>query len=159
MDRRRYSKLQLILLKLLSERPMHGYALMREVEELLGSRPSPGTIYPLLREMLREGLVEVRVSGVSGRIVKTYYITEKGRQYLASRSGELEELLLFVEGVRLARTSGGPSLEEVVGSIVRLVRLLPRLPEEGRLRILDFLARVVREAERLMEEVEQLAGI
>jgi len=156
VGRRGYSKLQLIILKLLSERPMHGYAIMREIEELLGSRPSPGTIYPLLREMLREGLVEVRVSGVKGRLVKTYYITERGRQYLSSRREELEEIIVFFEGVRIVRKYGS-SLENVFESIARLVRLLPRLPEEGRVRILEFLDRIAREAEMLLEEVESLA--
>jgi DNA-binding PadR family transcriptional regulator len=150
-----FSKLRLLLLKILSEKPLHGYALMKEVEELLGARPSPGSIYPLLREMLREGLVEVRVTGSRGRIVKTYYITEKGRQYLESRRGELEEIVLFVEGVRIARSYGG-ELEEAVAALARLVRLLPRLPEGERVRIVEFLRSVAREAERLLEEYEEL---
>jgi DNA-binding PadR family transcriptional regulator len=155
MGGRGFSRLRLLLLKILSEKPLHGYALIKEVEELLGSRPSPGSIYPLLREMLREGLVEVRVTGSRGRIVKTYYITEKGRQYLASRREDLEELMVFVEGVRIVRRYGA-GFEDVIAALARLVRLLPRLPEEERGRVIEFLRSIAREAERLIEEYEGL---
>ena len=49
-----------LALALLSKKPMSGMELIREIEELsMGAwRPSPGTIYPLLRRLEGEGLVE-----------------------------------------------------------------------------------------------------
>ena len=45
---------------MLSDKPMHGYDLIRELEERSGGawRPSPGSIYPTLQLIEDEGLVE-----------------------------------------------------------------------------------------------------
>src|SRR5437763_6693299 len=42
--------LRLVILKLISEKPAHGYELIKQVEERLGGAysPSPGVIYPTL---------------------------------------------------------------------------------------------------------------
>lgn len=86
----RHGRLRLYLLKLLDEAPRHGY----EVISLLRDRflgvysPSPGTIYPRLARLEEEGLVTRDEAG--GR--KVYRITEKGRQELRDRIGDLLEL-------------------------------------------------------------------
>lgn len=65
------------VLALLAETPMHGYQIIREIEERsAGSwKPSPGSVYPTLQLLADEGLVEVEES--NGR--KTYSLTEAGR--------------------------------------------------------------------------------
>ena len=47
------------ILRLLAERPMHGYELIGELEERTGGRwrPSPGSVYPTLAQLEDEGLV------------------------------------------------------------------------------------------------------
>ncbi|WP_428726410.1 PadR family transcriptional regulator [Thermogladius sp.] len=74
--------LRVIVLKSLSEQPLHGYALMNKVEESYGFKPSPGAIYPLLRRMILEGLVTVEERRVGDRVVKVYSVTDKGVSYL-----------------------------------------------------------------------------
>jgi len=51
--------IELAILGLLKERPMHGYQLQRELSEQLGGlwRVSYGSLYPSLRRLEREGAI------------------------------------------------------------------------------------------------------
>ena len=73
--------LELAILGLLKERPMHGYQLSRELSEQLGGlrRVSYGSLYPTLRRLERDGAVEATGPGASGGRRKTVYrITPEG---------------------------------------------------------------------------------
>jgi len=65
------------VLALLLEQPMHGYQIIREIEERSGGswKPSPGSVYPTLQLLTDEGLVQAEES--AGR--KTYALTDEGR--------------------------------------------------------------------------------
>ncbi len=65
------------VLALLAEKPMHGYQLIREIEERSGGswKPSPGSVYPTLQLLADEGLISAEES--NGR--KTYSLTPEGR--------------------------------------------------------------------------------
>jgi DNA-binding PadR family transcriptional regulator len=91
-----HGRLRLYLLKLLEESPRHGYDVIRLLEDrFLGLyAPSPGTIYPRLQRLEAEGLVTQSQEG--GR--KVYRITDAGRQELASRREELDELEAEISG-------------------------------------------------------------
>ena len=70
------------ILRVLHDRPMHGYDIARAVERTTNGccSPTEGTIYPVLREFEEGGYVEVESEVVSGRQRKTYTMTEKGRE-------------------------------------------------------------------------------
>jgi DNA-binding PadR family transcriptional regulator len=72
-----------VLLELLQERPMHGYEMIKALEEKTGGfyTPSPGSIYPTL-QMLEDGGMVTSVE-VEGK--KVYTITDTGRAALAER--------------------------------------------------------------------------
>jgi DNA-binding PadR family transcriptional regulator len=75
--------LELAILGLLKEQPMHGYQLSRELGESLGGfwRVSYGSLYPTLRRLERDGAVEAHLdSEARGRRKTTYAITEKGEK-------------------------------------------------------------------------------
>lgn len=74
--------LKLIVLKLLSEKPRHGYEIMDEIEKKIKWRPSAGAIYPKLQELEFEGLVEVTEEKVGDKSKKVYALTEKGKSEL-----------------------------------------------------------------------------
>lgn len=65
------------VLALLAEKPMHGYQIIREIEERSGGswKPSAGSVYPTLQLLADEGLITAEES--NGR--KTYALTEEGR--------------------------------------------------------------------------------
>jgi DNA-binding PadR family transcriptional regulator len=66
------------VLALLAEQPMHGYQIIREIEERSGGswKPSPGSVYPTLQLLADESLISVEES--NGR--KIYSLTEAGRE-------------------------------------------------------------------------------
>src|SRR5271163_3127511 len=53
--------LRLVLLKLIADKPSHGYELIKAVEEAVGGAysPSPGLVYPTLTLLEEMGYVEV----------------------------------------------------------------------------------------------------
>ncbi len=75
--------LELAVLGLLKERPMHGYQLSRELGDSLGGlwRVSYGSLYPTLRRLERDAAIESEAGDVRGaRRKKVYRITPKGEQ-------------------------------------------------------------------------------
>jgi len=75
--------LELAVLGLLKERPMHGYQLSRELGDSLGGlwRVSYGSLYPTLRRLERDAAIESEAGDVRGaRRKKVYRITSKGEQ-------------------------------------------------------------------------------
>ena len=76
--------LELAILGLLKERPMHGYQLSRELSESLGGfwRVSYGSLYPTLRRLERNGEVEALPTDEAavGRRKQVYRITPEGEQ-------------------------------------------------------------------------------
>ncbi|HJU03352.1 MAG TPA: PadR family transcriptional regulator [Actinomycetes bacterium] len=123
-----HGRLRLYLLKLLEESPRHGYEVIRLLEDrFLGLyAPSPGTIYPRLARLEAEGLVTQSQEG--GR--KVYEITDAGRQELASRREELDELEAEISGSvhGLAREIR----DEVRGSVRDLKQELKQAAREMR---------------------------
>jgi DNA-binding PadR family transcriptional regulator len=77
------------LLRLIAEKPMHGYDLIRDLEERSGGmwRPSPGSIYPTLQMLEDEGLVKSEEQ--DGK--RVYTITDAGRKELDERAGRGED--------------------------------------------------------------------
>ncbi|NLT37038.1 MAG: PadR family transcriptional regulator [Methanomassiliicoccus sp.] len=73
--------LKLAILKLVSVRPMHGYALMKEIYRLSDRtwKPSPGSVYPALGELQSLGLI---IQEVDGR-KRVYRLTSAGEDVLA----------------------------------------------------------------------------
>ena len=74
-----------------SEEPVTGSFLMKELEKH-GYSISPGTIYPLLHSLEREGLLKSRWEVRNGRRVRIYEITERGLSWLEDGKKKLREL-------------------------------------------------------------------
>ena len=93
--------LKLVILRLLEEKPRHGYEIIKELEGRFGGAyaPSPGTIYPTLT--LLEDLGYARVVPEEGG-KKIYEITDEGRKHLTENSTTVNDIFdrisRFVEG-------------------------------------------------------------
>jgi DNA-binding PadR family transcriptional regulator len=86
----------------LSPKPKHGYAIMKEVQELSENRVmlSTGTLYGALKRLLDQGwIIRMEEPGVKGpgRDRKVYKLTEHGRQVLKEEIARLQTLLLVAE--------------------------------------------------------------
>jgi len=82
--------LKFVVLKLLRSRPMHGYEVMRALEEQSGGcyRASPGTVYPTLQMLEDQGYV--RVVEEEGR--RVYHITDAGRAHLDENRDVVDDI-------------------------------------------------------------------
>lgn len=74
--------IELAVLGLLKERPMHGYQLNRELSEHLGglSRVSYGSLYPSLRRLERQGAITSEPGATGARRKTVYAITAEGER-------------------------------------------------------------------------------
>ncbi len=87
-----------IILYVLSEEPLHGYAMMKRIKKLFGNSysPSPGVLYPTLQFLEEMGLIR---SFTKGRR-KIYEITESGRKLLEEHRKEVEDFLTRINSLR-----------------------------------------------------------
>ena len=87
--------LKFVILRLISKRPMHGYEVMKALEEESKGyyRPSPGSVYPTLQMLEDESYVTVEEAG--GK--KIYSITEDGAEYLGDNEDVVDDVFDRVE--------------------------------------------------------------
>lgn len=85
-----------LILRLLAERPMHGYVIMEQIfDRTRGAwRPTPASIYPTLAWLEEKGYIaesepEDRPGGEKAQ--KPYALTAKGRSALKSYDGFRDE--------------------------------------------------------------------
>lgn len=101
--------LRFVVLKLLSEKPAHGYEIIKAVEEHFGGTyaPSPGIVYPTLTLMEEEGLIEIVETSGSRKL---YGLTAEGRAELERASIDIERVFERMHEYR-RRYGGGPAPE------------------------------------------------
>lgn len=75
-----------------SKEPIYGLWIIEELERH-GYRLGPGTIYPTLHSMTRDGYLRCESKLVNGKIRKYYTITKKGSDVLNQAIGKLRELV------------------------------------------------------------------
>jgi len=69
---------------LLSEKPLHGYGIMKEVEGRIGRPVNPSLLYPFLKQLEKNGLVRSTRKPVGKKPKKVYELTATGKK-LATR--------------------------------------------------------------------------
>ena len=92
---------ELLLLRLLKEREMYGYELVRSIRASTGEAISlgEGVIYPVLHSLERNGSLKARRKAVGGRTRVYYSVTKKGRDRLARLQDDWHRIQ---DGVRAA---------------------------------------------------------
>ncbi len=83
--------LECFLLLVLSHERGYGYQVATQLREALNAELPEGTLYPLLRRMQRDGLVDTEWDTESGSNPRKYYtITPRGRLMLEKMRTEFE---------------------------------------------------------------------
>jgi DNA-binding PadR family transcriptional regulator len=142
--------LRFVILKLIAEKPRHGYEIIKEIETRLGGAysPSPGVVYPTLT--LLEELGYIRVAAAeSGR--KLYEITADGEATLAEHRDSVERIFARMSDLGGAEGDGRPQIVLAVRSLKMALRQrLSRGPlsEEATQRIVAALEALVTQVER-----------
>lgn len=111
----RRGKVRAAILSVLTDRPMHGYQVIGELETRTKGRwrPSAGSVYPTLQLLEDEGLLSSEE--IDGR--RTYSLTDAGRQ-----AAEPYQDLLEADAV-----AGTPDLRKVAMSVLAAARQVDRI--------------------------------
>jgi DNA-binding PadR family transcriptional regulator len=72
--------LSFLILFLLSKKSMHGQEIADEIGKRKGTKPSPGTIYPALKNLKEMGLIQEKKSGKT----VIYHLTKAGEKELVT---------------------------------------------------------------------------
>jgi DNA-binding PadR family transcriptional regulator len=109
--------LRLLLLKLIADKPSHGYELIKAVEDSVGGAysPSPGVVYPTLTHL--EDLGYTRIQEAEGG-KKLFAITPEGEAYLVEQAAVLAQLNAKV--AEIAAANRGRSAPQVVRAMENL---------------------------------------
>jgi DNA-binding PadR family transcriptional regulator len=120
--RARRGDIRAAILALLSERPMHGYEMIQELEERTDGiwRPSPGSIYPTLQLLEEQGLIAA--DGSSGK--KRFELTAEGRAELDAAAGSQKPWEEVTEGI-------DPTHRQLRDSIFGIVMAIKQVAEAG----------------------------
>src|SRR4051812_12274223 len=84
----------LLILMSLAEKPRHGYALIKDIEDISDGRVrlSTGTLYGAVRRMLDDAWIERVESADASRDKQTYQLTQVGRRQLQAELNRLDQL-------------------------------------------------------------------
>lgn len=141
-----------VILRLLQEKPRHGYEIMKALEERLGGwyTPSPGTVYPTLQLLEDQGYV--RVVETEGK--KVYHITPEGEAFLHEHREFTDDIFDRVRDMVGGFASGG--IGEMNAAFARLAGQAYRIawrrgPED------PVLARVAERLRKAAQEIEEIA--
>ncbi len=136
--------LRYVILQSLSERPMHGYEIMKSLsDEFEGAyRPSAGAIYPTLQALEEGGYV----SSEEKEGKKIYTITPKGKEFM--REGE-DRFKALIER-RRAFLSERRVLNRELRNLASLILTNYRDLEKEKV---DLVAQVLKEARRKISDI------
>ena len=92
---RRRDVFPLLVLHLIRKEPSYGNHLIEEIEEITQGviTVNPNTMYPLLRELERKGMIEGKWEHPDRRTRRFYSITDAGHSEYERLQGELSPLL------------------------------------------------------------------
>jgi DNA-binding PadR family transcriptional regulator len=134
------------ILKLLAERPMHGYEMIQEIAERSQNlwRPSPGSVYPTLQLLVDEGLLVARESEGSKKL---FELTDEGRA--AADKVETAPWDEITEGIEPGHVNLRSAVGQLMGAVAQSAYATD---EEQQQRIVDILNTARREIYGILGE-------
>jgi transcriptional regulator len=94
--------LELMILQSLRFRPMHGYALVKHIQQVSGDllQVEEGSLYPALQRLLREGLLDAEAgTSAKGRPTRIYRVTDAGLRHLEQEVSSFEKMFAGITRV------------------------------------------------------------
>jgi DNA-binding PadR family transcriptional regulator len=144
-------ELRLVLLKLIADKPRHGYDLIRAIEERTGGAyaPSPGIVYPTLTLLSEMGLIDEQLAEGARKL---FAITPEGTAHLAEHDAEVVAMLARLDalGAMRERTEAVP-IRRAMHNLrsVLMSRLGDGLDKERMLEATALIDEAARKIERL----------
>ena len=92
---------ELLLLRQLSRKPMHGYAVIQSIKVVSGGQLKfgEGSIYPVLHRLEADGMLRTKKQEVDGRSRIVYSVTAAGKKRLAESTSVWKHVVAAVEAV------------------------------------------------------------
>jgi DNA-binding PadR family transcriptional regulator len=117
-----HGDLRLVVLKLIADKPSHGYELIKAVETAAGGAysPSPGVIYPTLTLLEELGYVAASDAG-GGK--KLYTITAEGEAYLQTNAQGVHGLFSRMAETASRSTAFSPQIMRARENLKTALRL------------------------------------
>ncbi len=128
--------MKLFVLKQLSKESMTGYDFIKKCEEIMGYRPSAGSIYPILHGMEKDGIIY----GIREGRRKIYSLTPKGKKFVNEINEMREE---FYEKLRAILSAMAESFDEMELKKFMIIREYPEL-----MKIISLLGEIDKEKAR-----------
>ena len=144
-------ELRLVLLKLIADKPRHGYDLIRAIEERTGGAyaPSPGIVYPTLTLLSEMGLIDEQLAEGARKL---FAVTPEGTAHLAEHDAEVVAMLARLDalGAMRERTDAVP-IRRAMHNLrsVLMSRLGEGLDKERMLEATALIDEAARKIERL----------
>ena len=112
-------EVKFVILRLLKEKPRHGYEIIKALEEKMAGcyTPSAGTVYPTLQLLEDQGYV--RVVETEGK--KVYHITSEGEKFLEENRDVLDQIFDRVR--ETVRDFAGGDMGELHGAFGRVAKV------------------------------------
>ncbi len=134
------------ILKLLAERPMHGYEMTQEIASRSNDlwKPSPGSVYPTLQLLVDEDLI---VPAQSEGSKKTFELTDEGRA--AAEKIETAPWDTITEDADPNAVNLRAALGQLFGAVAQAVHTTG---DEQQQRILDIVNNARREVYQILGE-------
>ena len=94
--------LELMILKSLSWRPMHGYALAQRLKDISEDylQIEEGSLYPALQRMLKAGWLKTEMGlSARNRPVRIFKVTQAGKKHLEQELASVEKMFAGIAHV------------------------------------------------------------
>jgi DNA-binding PadR family transcriptional regulator len=132
------------ILSLLAEAPSNGYGLIKTIAEKTSGawRPSPGSIYPTLQQLVDEELVMPLSEGRR----TDFTLTDAGKAYVAEHAEELENAWNNDAG------GSGPAFHQSVGKLMGVIHQFRSATDEQRTAAVEKLDETRRALYRILAD-------
>ncbi len=142
--------LKLLIMKELEKSSASGYDLIKRISNIV-KKPSPGSIYPLLKELTNSGFLNVKIDGNR----KLYSLSEKGKLVLEEASKrEKEAILKKIEVLESSGIITTDEAEKMLHFINFKRELMMKLAELRNWR--EFIIALSKAIEKSKDEVESI---
>jgi len=103
------SSLDVLVLSILADGPIHGYAIRQQLQYTLGQSLPIASLYPLLHRLEQTHLITASSNTHNGRERKIYQLTPDGRTQLRRAAAEWQAMIARLQSVVL------PAVRRVAG--------------------------------------------
>jgi PadR family transcriptional regulator PadR len=122
--------LDMIVLQLLNEQPMHGYQVITKIRKSFGVYFGPSTVYPLLGSLEKKGQVSSVWNMEGERPRKVYKLTSEGQELLSCTEKSLHLIVTTIGVNGVSKTANGTEQIGVAASFFpKKTQLYPALAQ------------------------------